>query len=59
VLCTHERVAAWHRRGYMVNVWTVDDPPSLAACKQMGVDGVITNNPKQTRELLLRSPRPA
>ena len=52
VLCTEERVAAWHRRGYMVNVWTVDDPAQLAACRKMRIDGVITNDPKRTRALL-------
>jgi len=52
VLCTPERVAAWHRRGYMVNVWTVDDAEALAACRRMQVDGVITNDPRRTRALL-------
>ena len=52
VLCTPERVAAWQRRGYMVNVWTVDDPAALAACRRMGVDGVITNDPARTRTAL-------
>ena len=52
VLCTPERVTAWHRRGYMVNVWTVDDAASLAACRRMGVDAVITNDPARSRALL-------
>jgi glycerophosphoryl diester phosphodiesterase len=52
VLCTPERVAAWKRRGYMVNVWTVDEPAALAACRRMGVDGVITNDPARTRAAL-------
>jgi glycerophosphoryl diester phosphodiesterase len=55
VLCTQGRVAAWHRRGYMVNVWTVDDPAALAACRRMGVDGVITNDPARSRAVLLAS----
>jgi glycerophosphoryl diester phosphodiesterase len=55
VLCTAERVAAWHRRGYMVNVWTVDAPAAVAECRRMRVDGVITNDPKRTRELLAQS----
>jgi glycerophosphoryl diester phosphodiesterase len=49
VLCSAARVAGWHRRGYMVNVWTVDDPAALAACRRMGVDGVITNDPARAR----------
>jgi glycerophosphoryl diester phosphodiesterase len=51
-LCRPARVAAWHRRGYLVNVWTVDDPAALAACRRMGVDGVITNDPARTRAAL-------
>jgi glycerophosphoryl diester phosphodiesterase len=52
VLCTPARVAAWKRRGYMVNVWTVDDPAALGACHRMGVDGVITNDPARARAAL-------
>ena len=52
VLCTPDRVTAWHRRGYMVNVWTVDDPAALAACRRMKVDGIITNDPARTRAAL-------
>lgn len=52
VLCTPGRVAAWHRRGYMVNVWTVDDPAALGACRRMRVDGVITNDPARARAAL-------
>jgi glycerophosphoryl diester phosphodiesterase len=62
VLCSAERVAAWHRRGYMVNVWTVDAPAAIADCRRIRVDGVITNDPKKTRELLaapLPKPLPA
>jgi len=51
-LCSADRVAGWHRRGYMVNVWTVDDPAALAACRRMGVDGVITNDPAHARAAL-------
>ena len=52
VLCTPERVIGWHRRGYMVNVWTVDVAADIAACRRMGVDGIITNDPAKTRALL-------
>ena len=55
VLCTPERVTGWHRRGYMVNVWTVDDPAALEACRRMRVDGVITNDPARTRAALAAS----
>jgi glycerophosphoryl diester phosphodiesterase len=52
VLCSPERVAAWQRRGYMVNVWTVDDPAALAACRRMRVDGIVTNDPAHARAAL-------
>jgi len=52
VLCDAARVAGWHRRGYMVNVWTVDDPAALQACRRMGVDGLITNDPARARAAL-------
>ncbi len=52
VLCTKARVAAWHARGYAVNVWTVDGEADVRACRDMGVDGVITNDPARTRALL-------
>ena len=52
VLCTAGRVAGWHTRGYMVNVWTVDDPPAIAACRRMGIDGIITNDPVRARAAL-------
>jgi glycerophosphoryl diester phosphodiesterase len=52
VLCSADRVSSWHRRGYMVNVWTVDAPAALAACRSMRVDGVITNDPARSRAAL-------
>jgi glycerophosphoryl diester phosphodiesterase len=52
VLCTPARVAGWRRRGYMVGVWTVDGPDAVRACRDMGVDAVITNDPAATRALL-------
>ena len=53
VLCDAARVAGWHRRGYMVNVWTVDEPAALEACRRMGVDGVITNDPRLFADLAM------
>jgi glycerophosphoryl diester phosphodiesterase len=58
-LCTPERVARWHARGYAVNVWTVDDEGALAACRDMGVDGIITNDPARSRQKLAAAPRPS
>ncbi len=45
-------LAAWHARGLLVNVWTVDDPGQLRLLAALGVDGVITNRPKFARSVL-------
>ncbi|HVU49293.1 MAG TPA: glycerophosphodiester phosphodiesterase [Polyangia bacterium] len=52
VLCTPARVARWRALGYAVNVWTVDGAAAVRACRDMRVDGVITNDPGATRALL-------
>ncbi len=35
-----------------VNVWTVDDPRRLVDLENLGVDGVITNDPKRALQVL-------
>lgn len=57
VLCTEAAVRDWHRRGYRVNVWTVDAPAELRRFAAMGVDGIITNDPARSRRVLNRAPR--
>ena len=47
-----EDVAAWHRRGLMVNAWTADDPEEIRRLRACGVDGVITNRPAETLRIL-------
>jgi glycerophosphoryl diester phosphodiesterase len=42
-----ELVAACHRRGLAVYVWTIDTVAGLQHCLQLGVDGVFCNDPKQ------------
>lgn len=51
-LCTPETVAAWRSRGRFVNAWTVDAPERALALAQMGVDGLITNDPAAVRKAL-------
>ncbi len=55
-LCTPKTVAAWHARGYRVNVWTVDAPERMRALVAMGVDGIITNDPARARTALSLTP---
>lgn len=45
-------VAAAHDAGLFVNVWTVDDPVRIRALADLGVDGVITNEPDVARSAL-------
>ncbi|GAC1351983.1 MAG: glycerophosphodiester phosphodiesterase [Polyangiales bacterium] len=47
-LCTPARVNALHAAGWLVNVWTVNDPTEARALSTMGVDGIITDDPKST-----------
>jgi glycerophosphoryl diester phosphodiesterase len=54
-LATARAVRSWHDRGYMVNVWTVDDPTELRALRDAGVDGIITNDPARARRALEQS----
>jgi glycerophosphoryl diester phosphodiesterase len=51
-LCTPATVAGWRRRGYAVNVWTVDEPARALALAALGVSAIITNEPKKVRAAL-------
>jgi glycerophosphoryl diester phosphodiesterase len=55
-LCTAEQLWRWHRRGYAVNVWTVDEPVRLRQLADMGVDAIITNDPAAARAALRLTP---
>jgi glycerophosphoryl diester phosphodiesterase len=46
VLVSRRLVHAVHRAGGQVYVWTVDDPRRIRAMERLGVDGVITNDPR-------------
>lgn len=60
VLCTPSACRRWKRRGYHVNVWTVDAPEDVRRFAALGVDGIITNDPARTRAALpANSARPA
>ncbi len=40
------------RRGRVVFVWTVDRADDVRLCADLGVDGIITNRPQETRDIL-------
>jgi glycerophosphoryl diester phosphodiesterase len=50
-----------HTRGLKVIPWTCDDPATVAALMDLGVDGIITNYPNRVRDLMaargMRLPR--
>ncbi len=50
-------VAALHRVGVAVNVWTVNDRVTLARLGHAGVDGVFTDIPHALRHFLRNTPR--
>jgi glycerophosphoryl diester phosphodiesterase len=47
-------VAAWHRRGYRVFVWTVNEPRDVDLMLKLGVDGIITDRPRMVLERIGR-----
>lgn len=52
--CTEQRVAAWHRRGWEVATWTVDDVAQATQLQGWGVDWLITNHPARLLDGLRR-----
>jgi glycerophosphoryl diester phosphodiesterase len=46
ILMSPRLVRAVHGAGGQVYVWTVDDAPRIRSLEKLGVDGVITNDPR-------------
>lgn len=49
---TPEDIAAAHRRGIKIFVWTPDREADLQRCIRLGVDGIITNRPDRLIAIL-------
>ena len=49
-LSVPELVQGAHRRGLAVHVWTVDGPSQWEQCRQLAVDAIITNQPRDALE---------
>ncbi|MET8251282.1 glycerophosphodiester phosphodiesterase family protein [Micromonospora sp. NPDC005197] len=45
-------VAEAHARGLKIIPWTCDDPATVSALMDMGVDGIITNYPNRVRAIM-------
>ena len=55
ILIVDERfVAAAHRRGMHVHVWTIDDEDEMERLLDLGVDGIMTDRPTLLRQVLER-----
>lgn len=46
-LCSRAAIAAAHRLGAPVLVWTVDDPAAAARFVALGADGIVADEPKR------------
>jgi glycerophosphoryl diester phosphodiesterase len=51
-MCSPRRVAGWRRAGFLINVWTVNDPREAVDLARLGVDGLITDDPAAILEAL-------
>ena len=47
-----QMIAREHKRGRRVNAWTVNDPGDMRHLFQMGIDGIITDDPRLARRVL-------
>ena len=52
VVVTKKLVEIAHRLDIKVNVWTVNDRNTIIKLLQYGVDGIITDKPLETREII-------
>jgi glycerophosphoryl diester phosphodiesterase len=54
-MVTAGRMAAWHRTGLRVLVWTVDVPDEIERLAAMGVDALVSNVPGVARDAVRRA----
>ncbi len=51
-LVTGHTMQKWSQAGYQVNTWTVDNPATIRHLARLGVNTIITNDPKQALQAL-------
>ena len=51
-LVTRRFVRTAHRHGIRVHVWTINDAPAMDALLDLGVDGIVTDEPEVLRTVL-------
>jgi glycerophosphoryl diester phosphodiesterase len=56
-IVTPRFIAAAHRRGIAVHVWTIDRPEMMERLLDLGADGIMTGRPTLLREVLVRRGR--
>ena len=52
-IITHDFVERAHSRGLQVHVWTVDDPNEMNELLDLGVDGLMTDEPSILKNVLI------
>jgi glycerophosphoryl diester phosphodiesterase len=44
-------LASEHQRGRQINVWTVDEEEDIRCLVKLGIDGIITDNPRLAKQI--------
>ena len=52
-IVTERTIAAAHRRGLHVHVWTIDEPAEMHRLLDLGVDGIMTDRPQRLKDVLI------
>jgi glycerophosphoryl diester phosphodiesterase len=50
---TERTIAAAHRRGLHLHVWTIDEPDEMHRLLDLGVDGIMTDRPQRLKDVLV------
>ena len=51
-LVTERFVARAHKRGLQVHLWTIDDADEMNRLLDLGVDGIMTDQPEVLKDVL-------